>query len=397
MFRIGHVNIGYPPARGLGGPTRVVANYATEQARRGHRVDVVCTNLHGKRSAIYPETHHATLDGVRVHYLRTYVLSFWPGTLGPLWTPELVPLLQGLLPDLDIVHLHGVRDSLSFLTAFYAYRTGIPYVVQPHGELPRLRYGSLKALYDLLFARGMMQRTSALLALSAREAAECCQMVTNKSVRVERVTNGINLSSFWPLPERGWLRKQIGIGQEKPLVLFLGRLNWVKGVDLLLQAFARCKTDALLILVGPDEGEQGKLEQMAVDLGISKRAFFIGPLSPDDVMKAYVDADVFAITSRKELFPFTVVEACIAGVPIVMTNVCEISDLINERAGIVVPAEKQAIADAIDRLLQDTRLRKQLSEEAQALARQEFSITSVVDRLDVVYARVIDVRRRGTY
>lgn len=394
MHNILHINIGYPPADGLGGPTRTVSSVANEQARRGHRVTVVCTNLHDKNRRVFPHTEHRLVGDVSVHYMRTHTTPLWPGTLGPLWVPDLFPFLRKELGGFDIVHIHGIRDTMSYLTAVKATTLGTPYVVQPHGEVPYLGEAVPKRLYDRLFTRRIVEGASAFLALSRKEASECRAMSANAPVEV--VSNGIAAENYFPLPARGWLRARVGISPECRVVLFLGRLNWIKGIDLLLEGFARCREKSCLVLVGPDEGEGHHLHQMARHLGIQERTFFVGPLPPGDVLKAYVDADLFVLTSRKELFPNTVMEACGAGVPIVMTDTCEIAGIVSGKAALVVPPERDAIGGAIDRLLADHALSAALAQGGKELARTTFSMNTVVDRLDEVYAGAMVKKGKNT-
>ncbi len=107
-------------------------------------------------------------------------------------------------------------------------------------------------------------------------------------------------------------------------------------------------------------------------------------------MEVFVDVDVCVMTSRKELFPMTMVESCIAGVPLVLADTIEVSSLVANQAALVTPLEPKAIAAAIDRLLENEDLRKQFGHAGQRIAKETFSIKKVVDRLEEIYVDAIN-------
>ena len=117
--------------------------------------------------------------------------------------------------------------------------------------------------------------------------------------------NGIELNEYHHLPAQGSFRKAQGIGDDEPVILFLGRLIPRKGADLLIEALPNIGHDRVKLVIAGPESETGYvafLREKASGLGVADRVFFPGPLSGNAQKEAYVDATVFALPSRYENF-----------------------------------------------------------------------------------------------
>ena len=121
-----------------------------------------------------------------------------------------------------------------------------------------------------------------------------------------------------------YFRNKIGIGNS-PFILFVGRLNRIKGPDLLLKAFYNIKNnlqDFHLGFVGPDDGMLSELKQMVDEYQLNDRIHFIGYLGGADKSNAYHAADLLVIPSRQEAMSIVVLEAGISGTPVLLTDQC---------------------------------------------------------------------------
>ena len=138
-------------------------------------------------------------------------------------------------------------------------------------------------------------------------------------------------------------------------MLFLGRLSFIKGLDLLVEAFAQINSDARLVIAGPDDGD-GCLERirsLIADLKIEERVILPGPLFGKEKLEALVDADLFVLPSRHESFGNAAAEAIACGTPVLVTSECGIAPLVDGRAGEVVACEVETLRDGLARLLGD--------------------------------------------
>jgi len=170
------------------------------------------------------------------------------------------------------------------------------------------------------------------------------------------------------------------------IVLWVGRLDPVKGLDVLIRAFAPIARDrqAHLLLVG--EGEQRKdLERLVGELGLQQSVRFLGPRT--DVPSLLRIADVFAFPSRTEGLPNALLEAMAAGCPIVTTDVPGCRDLItNEETGILVPlGDTSALTEAIDRLLRERALAGKLGKSASRCVSEKWDLHVTFDNYEGLY------------
>lgn len=393
-----HVTLGFYPAQAWGGPVKVVYQNGKELVRRGHHVTVYCTNLLNKREKMYSETVEATMDGMRIVYFDTKHLGWWPGTLGPFWLPHLQSYLKKEMRSFDVVHLNGYRSMMMLAVARAARRCGIPIVTQPHGTLPVIVNSFFfKRIYDRLLGHKELEGISALIALQNAERCQALALGIPDEL-IEIIPNGIDPKECEALPGEGDFRRRFGLDLEKPLLLFLGRISKIKGTDMLVEAFSRIKSiNAQLVIAGPDDGQLNEVQESVKRMSLEKKVFLPGLLHGSDVLAALRDADIFLLPSRSDAFPFAVIEACLMSTPMVVTDQCEIAELLENRVAEVVPFDPDAFALAIDRLLCDEERLRRYRANCKDLLKNSFSISAVVDQLDAVYKRVInrDMRPLG--
>lgn len=385
-----HFTLGFYPATTWGGPIKVVYQNGKELVRRGHRVTVYCTNLLNKKNKIRPGTFEQEIDGMHVVYFDTWHLSKWPGTLGPIWLPDLPSRLKREIPDFDVVHINGYRSFVTLQVARAARREGVPIVTQPHGMFPIVVNSFFsKRIYDRLFGSMEIKGIGALIALQETERQQALAHGIQAD-RIEIVPNGIDTEQRQNLPEWGSFRQRYGLDLKRPLILFLGRINKIKGADMLIDAFARLKdSDAQLAIVGPDDGQIGEAQSLIQKYSLERRVILPGLLSGQDVLSAFQDADLFVLPSRADSFPVTIIEACLMGKPMVITDHCAIAHLVRDRVAEVVPFDADAFAAAMQRLLTDRERYDRYRANCEKMIADTFSVRAVVDRLEAIYQRVI--------
>ena len=387
------VTLGFYPATAWGGPVKIVHQNGRELVRRGHQVTVYCTNLLDKRGSIRSGTFEREVDGMRVVYFHTWHLPQWPGTLGPVWLPDLPGHLAAELAGYDVVHLNGYRNLMNLPVTRAARRAGVPLVMQPHGAMPVIvnTFG-IKRAYDRLLGRQELEGLSALIALQERERQQAIALGV-PAERIEIIPNGLDLSERAGGCDTGSFRKRFGIPPDQPLILFLGRINEKKGADMLVEAFHRMRgVDAHLAIVGPDDGQQEMVEHLVARYSLQPRVTFTGLLQGVDVMEAYGDSDLFVLPCRADTFPTTILEACQAGTPMVITDRCESAHLVQDRVADVVPFDAVAFAKAMECLLTDRARYDRYRAACPAVMRDTFSLETTVDRLESLYERVVAER-----
>jgi len=240
-----------------------------------------------------------------------------------------------------------------------------------------------------------------LVATSAQEQEELIAGGLRKDKTVIR-RNGVSIPERLPAP--GTFRQKWGIASEAKVVLFLGRINPKKAPDLLLRAFAaycdRSDTSnrAILVLAGPDDdpGYRRQLESLVVQLNLSGRVLFTGPLYDGAKWAAFRDADIFVLPSQNENFGNTVAEAVACGTPVIVTDRCGVAPLIDRRAGVVVPFDGAALQQALARLLQDEALRETLRAGCREVA-SHLSWQEPIKTMERLYLDIIRENQSGRH
>ncbi len=378
-MRVLKVSQAYYPFLDKGGPPVKVRAIARALGKAGHQVTILTADLgFGAEPLRRPEKWarcawgwRAEQDGVEAVYLRTWA-RYRTLTLNP----AVISFCGERAGEFNLAHVYGLYDLLGAVVARYCRRRQIPYVVEPMGMFrPIVRNLWLKRLYHGLLGQRMLRGAARLIATSEQERQELVGGGFPEAQVVLR-RNGIELPER--LPPAGAFRRQWNIPAEAKLVLFLGRLVSKKSPELILEAFARWwkgaqpRPAALLVLAGPDEGDgyRQRVETLAARLSLGGSVLFTGPLYEEAKWAAYQDADVFVLPSQNENFGNTAAEAVACGTPVLVTDRCGIAPLVDQRAGLVVPHERDALQAGLSRLLDDAGLRQRLRAGCAEVARR---------------------------
>jgi glycosyltransferase involved in cell wall biosynthesis len=386
----------FKPLWESGGVARVAYDISHNLHENGHDVTVYTTNR-----SIYPSdlpTNRATsVDGMNVYYfenLRKYIRGVTP----PVMPYRMPAVARREIAQFDVIHIHDHRTLLTVIASHYARKYGVPYVLQAHGALPQDTGSTrMKRLFDLLWAKKVILGAAGVIALNETEAARYRALgVAEKKIAI--VPNGIDFAEYPNLPARGRFRAAWGIDGATKVVLYLGRLDPTKGIDLLIRSFAEVRRefdDAVLMLVGGDMGYNDEFRQRIRSLGLDDRVVFTGFVSKEDKMAAYTDADVF-VTPSFTGFPVTFLEACLCGTPIVTTGHGDLLGWVDNTVGFNTGYTPEALAGAIGRLLADDALRARFGEQAKELVRTRYNWQAIVHDIETLYADVVNGGRGAT-
>lgn len=381
-----------------GGPVRVACELSKSLAKRNHEVAIFTTDVGDSRDAM-PD-HVADLDTlVTVDSFRVSGKAL-SERLKFHFSEDMRKALKSRIREFDVIHLHEWRGMANAYVWYYARKAGVPYVIQAHGSSPlvlpgqTLVRGVSKALYDSVIGPNVTDGAKSIIALTDKELRQLVERGVDPS-KIVIIPNGIDRSKFERLPERGRFRAAHGMSEKEKLMLYLGRLDQIKGIDILVEAFskvAKSQPDLRLAVVGPDFGDEGRLRAMARDLGIQESVIFSGPLYGDDKTSVFVDSDLFVLPSRYEAFPISVLEACSCGVPILVFNNCGISEIVNDIAGLSVESNRAALEKGMATLLADDQLRTRYSSGGKTLVRDNFDLSIVTSKFERLYRSVSQTR-----
>ena len=378
----------FKPLWESGGVARVAYDISQNLHANGHSVTVYTTNR-----SIYPSnlpTDRATcVDGMNVYYfenLRKYV----PGVTPPVVPYRMPAVAKREVAQFDVIHIHDHRTLLTVIASHYARKYGVPYVLQAHGALPDdTGSARMKQVFDILWAKKVILGAAGVIALNETEA-ERYRNLGVEAGRIAIIPNGIDLAGYSDLPIRGRFRATWGIDDAAKVVLYLGRLDPTKGIDLLIRSFGDLRRefdDAILMLVGGDMGHNDEFRQRIRSLDLDDRVIFTGFVSAEEKMAAFTDADVF-VTPSFTGFPITFLEACLCKTPIVTTGYGDTLGWIDNAVGFNTAYTSEALAGAIGRLLSDDALRTRFGEQAKDLIRTRYNWPAIVHEIEALYAAV---------
>lgn len=317
-----------------GGTARKTAQVARALQQAGDEVVVLTFSP-------VPVAVRAAMDGIGIVALPPLNRRFW------IPVPRLRQI-AATVATADAVVIGNHWMILNVLVARAARRLGRPYVVIPSGALPvegRSRW--MKHLFNRLYGRRLIREAAAWVATTGQEAGDFGAYGIDPE-RVQIIPNAIDPEIA---PEAKSLPVPLVV-TEKPFLLFVGRLMHEKGPDLLLEAFAgiarRVPHDLVFFGAGP---LLRSLRAQAAAAGLSARIHFRGFVAPLALPAAYAEADLVVIPSRRDAMTLVVLEAGLAGRPVLITDRCGADDLAAAEAVVVVPPDPRAIGKGILEIL----------------------------------------------
>jgi glycosyltransferase involved in cell wall biosynthesis len=333
-------------------------------------------------------------EGVEIRYFPIQAPRFWGTSL---------PLAVGLrqkIPASDLVHIHSLYLFHDLVAGHYCRHYGIPYLLRPHGTLDpfiQRRHRWRKRLMELWFEDRNIRRAAALHFTTAQEQELAAPYTFETPGLV--VPLGIGVDEFGEMPEPGSFRRghpEIG---HKQIILFFGRVNFKKGLDILAKAFgavARRRQDVHLVIAGPDnEGWGAQVRTWLDEEGVGARTTFTGMVLGPEKLAVLRDANLFVLPSYSENFGLAVIEAMAAGLPVIISDQVNIwREVQAGRAGRVIPCDAGALADQILDLLAHPDAAAGMGQRGRALVMERFPWPRIGRSLAEAYVRIIDEHRR---
>jgi glycosyltransferase involved in cell wall biosynthesis len=367
-----------------GGPVKVVNELAGALEVIGVSSEII--SAQGRRVG-NPET---VTNDIPIHLFET-------GPIARLWTahtPGLKKTLARKIPDFDLVHIQELWHYPGYIASKIARSRNVPYIVTIHGELNEwnLQQKRLKKqIYMTAIQRGILQKSAALHAITQAESNRIRQLEIETPVAM--IPNGIHTEEFENLPDRSQFVSRYPELENRLIVLFLGRIQQKKGLDILAQAFGnlvRTRHDVRLVVAGPDEDNTlTEIKTILKSQGALEKAVFPGMLTGEQKLEALSAADIFALTSYSEGFSVALLEALSAGLPLVITDECNFPEVGDSRAGFVVRPNDSETASALMSLLDSADLRREMSENARRLVRSNYTWERIAEKMFTLYENVI--------
>ena len=297
-----------------------------------------------------------------------------------LYPDVLAEQLSRIAPD--VIHMHS---GVWYKTSRAASLAGVPYqIYTDHG-----RQNPDPWLNKAIDRRASMA-TDVIVCVSEPLGRHLAKIVTDPS-RIRVIPNGVDTDRYVPKRDDGAFRAELGIAGDVPVVGSIGRLEAVKGYEVLVAAFARLRAGfsdtagPVLVIVG-DGSQRALLERSAAALGISDSVRFMGWRSDiESVSRAFT---VFAMSSHSEGTSVSLLEAMSSGLCPVVTDVGGNAAVLGPdlRHRLVPPADPQALASALSAALLDCHARECDSQIARDRIVEHFGLDSMVKRYEELYS-----------
>lgn len=376
----------------FGGPVTMVADAAEVLQQQGLDVTIFATDL-GK--APWAKDWRAVLPEELPHNADVLDYELFPVEFPHrlLYSPKLAERLDEVVGDFDLVHIHSLWLHPQYAGQKAARKHGVPYVVSLHGALDpylRRRGRARKAATSLLWQNAMLKHAE-IIHVTTQAEQELTDDVASGVPRVI-VPNGTWVDRLAPAGADGARFRQQHLGGfDGPLILFLGRINFKKGLEVLIASMPRVLRDvpdAQLAIVGPDdENLLSELEAQVDALNLQDKITFTGALYGTDRTDAFDAADVWALSSHSENFGIAAIEAMSAGCATVISPAVNLADeVIAAEAGVVADLDPEKFGAAMSALLADPAERAKIAAAGERFART-FDWPVVAPQLIEMYER----------
>lgn len=389
-MKILHIIPNYIPLGRSAGPVLPTHFLNKSLVKLGEDVTVYTTNTDG--SVVFrdvPLMKKVLCDGVKIIYFPISFPKTW------MYSKDFVGELRKNIANFDIVHITSVFLAFSTIGARIAKQFNKPYIISPHGSLmkiPLTRRALKKSIYMNLVEKKNLLGASAIHFLVDKEEREYKDL----DIPLRRsiiIPNGIDLNEFSANSPQGSFKNRFGIAQDKNIILFLGRIHKIKGLDTLIPALSRVVkeySNTVLVIAGSDDGYKAEVLRFIEKFKLKDFVIFTGPIFGKDKIAALSESKIFVLPSYTESCSMSTAEALYFSIPTIITDTSGLSSEISgAEAGIIVKKNEDDLAQAILKVLKEPEFAVSISRKAHEFAIKKFSIDSIANRFLAEYNEII--------
>ena len=212
-----------------------------------------------------------------------------------------------------------------------------------------------------------------------------------KKEKIIQIENGIDLKDC-ELKNPSDILKRLDV-DNKPYILYLGRIHPKKGIELLLKSFNELQynnNQIDLVIAGSGKSDYvQKIQRNVKDLGLSNKVKFAGLVSHDEKLTLLKSAKLFSLTSKSDVYPVAVQEALAMGIPVVVSKESVYPEIQEYKAGILVNLDFKEISRAFEELLLDEDKLKIFSNNAKKLIKENFLVEDQIKKFEIIYNEIL--------
>ena len=361
--------------RSQGGPPQVCSHLARLQSKTND-VTIASYTSPEQDLSLVPE-------GLKADWLGRY------GLAEKLFAKGATNFIERRIAAVDVVHIHNVWESVLLASSRAAEKNDTSFVITPHGMLDpwSMSQKSAKKNLALMLGRRQMLENAKFIHVLNSEEEEGIRKLGIKN-RCEIVPNGVTLDSIDPYLDINDAIEEFPELKGRPFILFLSRLHFKKGLDILADAsskFFETHPDWQLVVAGPDDGMEEKFRNQIETMGIGDRVLMTGPIYGSLKYSLLSACEFFCLPSRQEGFSVAILEALAASKPVVITTDCHFNEVGEVGAGFVTSLDSGEIADRFGQLAQSKETRRSMGRIARSLVEEKYTWSAVVEMLQELY------------
>ena len=325
----------------------------------------------------------------------------------PEFVERVLSIAEGKRLEYDLVHSHYWLSGLATLDLIKAW--DVPFVQTFHtlGKMKdRVARSESENASNLRVEaeRKLLREAARVVASTQAELAQFQWLYKAETKNVVVIPPGVDTSHFYPIPQDE-AKEFIGISPNESMMLFVGRIEPLKGIDTLIESIARLKQrgdlgracQCLIVIGGDPEGredelteEMSRLKSLRKNLNMEDLVTFLGSRDQDTLPYYYSAAEVVVVPSHYESFGLVALEAMACGRPVVASETGGLAYLIKDgETGFHVPAaDVEALADRLNQLMHNPELRRSMGKKAQQLA-QKYSWDKIAGSIAEMYESVL--------
>jgi len=380
-----------PGTRDSGGMNVYIRELSREMGRRAHTMDVFTRRVDPglpQVTVIDERTRVVQVDAGPPDVDKAEISKYLPD-----FAAGVLEFQRGTGVRYDLVHSHYWLSGAVGGVLKAAW--GVPLVVMFHTLAEaknRYHLGADEPAFRIEGERAVTREADCIICATEGEREMLVYVYGVPGERVMVVPCGVDTQRFRPI-DRARVRKRLGFAPDDPVVLFVGRIEPLKGIDVLLSVMGGMDRRFRLVVLGGDmrDAERKKeLKDMAERLGIGDHVCFVDAVSHQALPLYYSAADVCVMPSHYESFGLVAVEAMACGVPVVASRVGGLKETVQDgRTGFLVPWRRpQGFAEKLDVLLGDALLRRRMGREAR-MAAERFRWSEVAHRVEDIYHELV--------
>lgn len=368
-----------------GGVSKAVKELTQAIATLGMSVDLITTNANGDRKLGVPVNQWIDAEGYRIQYFDC--IHRYDSIL----SVSLCRWLTRHAASYDVIHTHSMFSPTVSIARWICQKREVPYVITPHGMLEpwALAYkASKKRIYYQTFEAPALKAAGAIHVLNLKEANSIDSLGFHQT---ETIPNGIHRMEFESLASQDNFFHQFPETKGKKIILFLGRIDPKKGLDILAPAFAKIHQrfpDTHLVIAGPDSiGFLPTARSYFEQAGCLNALTFTGMIAGKLKYSALSAASVYVSPSYSEGFSMSVLEAMATGLPCVITEKCNFPEAATAKAAYVVEVNADAVSQALHQAIQQSQQSEAMGKRARKLILDHYTWRSAAEKLIQLYQR----------